>query len=67
MEAKFLRLILRPNHVNSQNLFNQVGLISISFYGVRREDLPPVQERFASTKANNEIDQGTAGRIKVKF
>jgi hypothetical protein len=64
VEAKFMRLIIRQNHVNNQNLFNQVGLISISFYGVRREDLPPVQDRFGTTKSSNEIDQGTMNRIK---
>lgn len=64
VEAKFVKLVLRANHVNHLNFFNQVGLISISFYGVAKGDLPPVQERFGGNKPSNEIDQGTMNRIK---
>ena len=35
VEVRFIRLILRSNHVNNQNIFNQVGLISVSFYGFK--------------------------------
>lgn len=64
IEARFIRLILRANHVNNQNIFNQVGLISISFYGVRSEDLPPIQDRFGNSKSSSgEIDNNTRARI----
>lgn len=31
--TRYIRLIFRANYVNNHNIFNQVGLISISFYG----------------------------------
>jgi len=33
IQARFVRMLLRQNYVNGQNLFNQVGIISVSFYG----------------------------------
>lgn len=42
IQARFIRLILRQNHTNNQNIFNQVGLIGLSFYGERSDSLPPV-------------------------
>lgn len=64
IEARFIRLILRANHVNNQNIFNQVGLISISFYGMRSEELPPIQDRFANSKSGGgDMDSNTRARI----
>ena len=64
IEARFIRLILRQNHVNNQNLFNQVGLIGLSFYGSRSDELPQVQSKNVGPKTSMEIDQGTMTRIK---
>jgi hypothetical protein len=55
---------MRQNHTNNQNLFNQVGLIGLSFYGSRTDDLPPVHERSNAPKSSLEIDHGTMNRIK---
>lgn len=45
-------------------MFNQVGLIGLSFYGTRSDELPPVQEKYNATKQGLDIDQGTMQRIK---
>lgn len=52
---------MRNNHVNKNNAFNQVGIICLCFYGDRRDELPPVQERNFQ-KNSNEVDQ-TAKRL----
>ena len=52
VEAKFIRLMLRQNHTNNQNLFNQVGLIGLSFYGSSGQQLPPVHEKHQPSKAS---------------
>ena len=64
VQARFIRLILRQNHTNNQNLFNQVGLIGLSFYGSRGEDLGPVQEKYSAPKSNLDVDSTTMNRIK---
>jgi centrosomal protein CEP104 len=64
IEARFIRLILRQNHTNNQNLFNQVGLIGLSFYGFRGDELPPVQEKYSAPKSNLDVDSTTMNRIK---
>jgi hypothetical protein len=39
-------------------------VISVSFYGVRSEDLPPIQDRFANSKSSSgDMDSNTRARI----
>ena len=64
IEARFIRLILRQNHTNNQNLFNQVGLIGLSFYGSSGQQLPPVHEKHSAPKSNLDVDTTTMARIK---
>jgi hypothetical protein len=50
--ARFIRMILRQNYANEQNPFNQVGIISVSFYGYSSENLPPIHDKHMNSKTN---------------
>lgn len=56
--AKLVRLVFRANHVNSHNLFNQVGIISIAFYG------EPADLNRQQPQVKNEVDVATFNRLK---
>lgn len=69
IEARLVRLILRVNHVNSHNLFNQVGLISLSFYGFRAEEFQKQTQNInrqpsLTNQPSNDIDQNTLNKLK---
>jgi len=57
-------MVLNKNYTNNQNIFNQVGIICVSFYGYSSEDLPPVHDKHLGAKNNMETDTATLNRIK---
>lgn len=64
VEARQVRLLFKGNHVNNQNPFNQIGIISLAFYGSRSEELPPLQERHNAPRTPPEPDNSTQALIR---
>jgi centrosomal protein CEP104 len=68
-ECLYLKLLLNKCHTNSQNVYNQVGLIAINAIGEEIGSMPRIVGRNADERLENEMeyDPHTAERLKALY
>ena len=56
--GRFLKLLINENHVNSQNIYNQVGVIAVSVLGTEINQFDEESAKIASNSSSSGLNGG---------